>query len=280
MTSTNLIGSQFASLAEPRLARHNRGELSFMAILEAAHSGGDAGAPRPGLNRLDGLLSAADEHSAGEPFASAHDPALHACVEVESSDPLLSANTNADTAPVQRFDETSVLGAATLPAANARSSPSSREASEAARPAALDNPPKRAPAPRLDEMTLAPPRFNAPTRTAVDRRTPDPSPGPALVSGASAIAAKPSRASTVVAERAQAIAAPAARRVAPQSQNLNPVFVALHATEAEFAIYARPGRMAPTERERLRNAISALLNEYGFSNARITLEESMGAHHG
>jgi hypothetical protein len=57
---------------------------------------------------------------------------------------------------------------------------------------------------------------------------------------------------------------------------LNPIFVALHATDNEIAVYARAGRMAPTERDRLRNAVTALLAEYGIVGAPIRLDGQKG----
>lgn len=66
----------------------------------------------------------------------------------------------------------------------------------------------------------------------------------------------------------------------PPRQHLSAVHVALHAMEGEPIVYARPGRMAPTERERLRNAIGALLCEYGLSNATVRLDgDDVGASH-
>jgi len=64
------------------------------------------------------------------------------------------------------------------------------------------------------------------------------------------------------------------------AQRMSAVVVALHATEGELLVYARTGRMAPTERERLRNAIGALLSEYGMFGAAVKLDENQEAHHG
>jgi hypothetical protein len=64
------------------------------------------------------------------------------------------------------------------------------------------------------------------------------------------------------------------------AQQMSAIIVALHATEGELLVYARAGRMAPTERERLRNAIGALLCEYGLFGAAVKLDENQGAHHG
>jgi hypothetical protein len=58
--------------------------------------------------------------------------------------------------------------------------------------------------------------------------------------------------------------------------HINPVFVALHATDNEFAVYARAGRMAPTERARLRNAVTVLLAEYGHFDVPVRLDEQAG----
>jgi hypothetical protein len=56
----------------------------------------------------------------------------------------------------------------------------------------------------------------------------------------------------------------------------SPVLVALHAIEGELNVYARPGRMAPTERQRLRNAIGALLAQFGIFNASVFVEHGGG----
>ncbi len=78
-------------------------------------------------------------------------------------------------------------------------------------------------------------------------------------------------------EIAYALARPL--RVAPRAQTparASDVFVVLHATECSPSVYARPGRMAPTGRLRLRNAIAALLSEFGLYDARVTIGETVG----
>ena len=64
------------------------------------------------------------------------------------------------------------------------------------------------------------------------------------------------------------------------ASRVSAAMVSLHATEGELLVHARPGRMTPTERERLRNAIGALLCEYGLFGATVRVEENLGAHHG
>lgn len=70
--------------------------------------------------------------------------------------------------------------------------------------------------------------------------------------------------------------APATKR-SPTRLHDSAVTVALHAIDGELAVYARPGRMAPTERARLRNAIAHVLAEHGHYDALVTLADTRGS---
>ncbi len=54
------------------------------------------------------------------------------------------------------------------------------------------------------------------------------------------------------------------------------IFVALHPTQTSCVVFARPGRMAPTEQAKLRNAIAALLAEFGYHDGAIEISETAG----
>lgn len=76
--------------------------------------------------------------------------------------------------------------------------------------------------------------------------------------------------------RASPQPAPMVRKAPPPQSNA--IAVSVHATEFGLRIFARVGRMAPTERAHLRHAVEALLAEHGFRCADF--EMSGGASGG
>jgi hypothetical protein len=54
------------------------------------------------------------------------------------------------------------------------------------------------------------------------------------------------------------------------------IFVALRPTQTSVCVFARPGRMAPTDQANLRKAVSTLLAEFGYHDATIEFGATAG----
>lgn len=175
-------------------------------------------------------------------------------------------------AQVAAFDETGVLGrhyAQTTPA-TPRLSPSRfsnqsvEHALSATRVRSSSQPsPDEIPAPsrfyETDANEAAPVAKPADTRTA---GAPNNSAGPTVLNTKTSVnTGKP-----------RAVTAPPLRSVRAPASPRTPLSLVMHASDSGVSVFARAGRMAATARERLRQALRALLTEKGVTAKHITLD--------